>query len=142
MSVCSIFRQIKKTDTDPFNYIFKMLVTWREESQKLKMTENKMLETLLDALKDVERLDVYEEVIYYAGKQTVPPLCISGPVSHEYTCILYDHFIDWSQTFNNPRFTISQDDHTEFDEWTKRFLTTISKPFFFQKKSFSRAHIS
>ena len=64
-----------------------MLVTWREDSEKLKMTEKKMLETLLEALKDVERLDVYEEVNYYAGKQTAPLVCALGAVSNGYTCI-------------------------------------------------------
>ena len=36
------------------------------------MTEQQMLETLLDALKDVERLDVYEAVSYHAGNMKLP----------------------------------------------------------------------
>ena len=45
-----------------------MLVTWRDDSEKQKMTEDDMVNALLEALKDVERLDVYEIVRSYAGK--------------------------------------------------------------------------
>ena len=45
-----------------------MLVAWREDSEKQKMTEDDMVTALLEALKDVERLDVYETVRSYAGK--------------------------------------------------------------------------
>ena len=90
------------------------------------MTEKKMLETLLDALKDVERLDVYEEVNLYAGKQTAPLACIWGPVLHEYTCNSYDQFSRCSQTSYNWRFSVMP-------------LATISKRFV-EKKFKSRRH--
>lgn len=50
-----------------------MLVTWREECERQKMKEDDMVKLLLEALKDVERLDLVLEVQMYAGK-----VCIQG----------------------------------------------------------------
>ena len=59
-----------------------MLVTWREESERRGLTEQQTLDMLLNALKEVERMDLHQEVLLYRGKRNSLVL----RQSQTYTC--------------------------------------------------------
>ncbi len=61
-----------------------MLVYWREEQDKQRKSEEEIMDTLCAALRDVQRMDILNDVQQYKGS-------INAPIAVG----LHRHFVQW-----------------------------------------------